>query len=368
MRRTFKFRAVVNKETEANCRKWFWLCRTLYNMGLEQRIAACKQRKSISVYEQMGQLVGLKNDFPEFKAVGSQVLQNVLGRLDKAFKFFFKSKFGFPRFKSRDRYKSFTLKQSGWKLEGRYLYVKNIGRFKMFLSRPIQGVIKTITIKQSSTGKWFVMFSCKDVPVRPLSASDAEIGIDVGIKYFLADSKGNFVGNPQFFRKSVKLLRRRQRNLSRKKRRSNRRKKSRLLVAKAHEKITDQRNDFLRKIANSYVEKYGKIYIENLNVKGMVKNRHLSKSISDVSWAKFFNFLVQKAEGAIGRSIIKVSPRNTSQICSACGELVRKSLSVRVHNCPYCGLVLDRDTNAAINIKQRGQRCQALTPALAGVA
>lgn len=368
MKRAFKYRAVINKEIEANCYKWLWLCRTLYNMGLEQRIAARKLFKSISANEQMKQLVGLKSDFPEFKIVNSQTLQDVLQKLDKAFRVFFnREEFGFPRFKNRDRYKSFTLKQTGWKLEGRYLYIKNVGRFKLHLSRPIQGNIKTVTIKRSSTGKWFVTFSCDDVPARLLPANDVEIGIDVGINRFLVDSDGIPVENPQFFRQSEKLLRRRQRSLSRKKQGSNRRKKAKTLVAKTHEKIVNQRNDFCHKTANKFLEKAGTVYVENLNVKGMVKNKHLSKSISDSSWGKFFNMLAWKAEGA-ARRVIKVSARNTSQICSGCGRMVPKSLSVRIHRCPYCGLVIGRDHNAARNVLQRGQRCQALTSAVAGVA
>jgi len=367
MRRAFKYRAVVNKEAEANCYNWFRLCRILYNMGLEQRIFARRQRKSISAFQQMGELPELKEGFPEFKIVNSQVLQEVLQRLDRAFQFFFKSGFGFPRFKSRDRYNSFTLTQSGWELEGRYLYIKNIGRFKLHLSRPIQGTIKTVTVKQSSTGKWFVMFSCDDVPARLLPANDAEIGIDVGVSRFLVDSDGVSVENPQYFHKSEKLLRRRQRSLSRKKQGSNRRKKARLLVAQMHEKIVNQRNDFCHKTANGLLKKAGTIYIENLNIKNMVKNKHLSKSISDSSWGGFFDMLAWKAESA-ARRVIKVSPKNTSQICSDCGKMVPKSLSCRVHRCSHCGLVIDRDYNAAINILRAGQALQALTSAIAGVA
>lgn len=368
MRRTFKYRARINKEAETNCNKWLWACRTLYNLGLEQRILSYKQfKKSISVYEQMKQLPELKQEFPDFKTVNSQALQEVLRRLDRTFQSFFKNGFGFPRFKSRNRYHSFTLTQSGWKLEGRYLHVKNIGKFKLFHSRPIEGTIKTVTIKRTSTNKWFVSFSCDDVPVKELPETNAEIGIDVGIKHFLVDSDGNSVENPKYFRKSEKLLKRRQRKLSRKKRGSNRRGKARILVAKAHEKIVNQRNDFLHKAANALIKLFGTIYIENLNIKGMVRNRHLSKSIADSSWGKLFDMLIWKVEGTT-RQVVKVAARNTSQNCSGCGIKVPKSLSIRVHKCPHCGLVLDRDHNAAINILRAGQALQASTPAIASVA
>jgi len=374
MRKIYLYRARINKQTEANCNQWLDLCKRLYNQSLEQRIKAYKEEKrSISVYEQMSQLPELKKTFHEFKIVGSQCLQDVLQRLDKAYKSFFQrvkqgnGKAGFPRFKSQNRYDSFTLKQAGWKLEGRYLYIRNVGKFKLFLSRPIEGKIKTVTIRRSSTDKWFVAFSCDNVPVKEVQASNQEIGIDVGIKHFLVDSQGNSVENPKYFRQSEKLLRRRQRSLCRKKKGSNRRSKARLLVAKAHEKVSNQRKDFLHKVANAYIKGFQTIYIEDLNIKEMVKNRHLSKSISDSSWGMFFNLLSYKAEGA-GRIVIKVPPHSTSQICSGCGEKVPKSLSVRIHHCPFCNLVLDRDLNASLNIFRVGQALQASTSAIVGVA
>ena len=367
MRKAYLYKAKINKQTEANCDKWIGLCRNLYNQSLEQRIKAYKEKgETISAYTQMAQLPDLRKSSVEFKAVGSQVLQDVIQRLDKAYKSFFQrikrgnNKVGFPRFKSKNRYNSFTLKQTGWKLEGRYLYIKNIGKFKLFLSRPIEGNAKTITIRRSPTNKWFVSFSCDDVPIKEIPASKQKVGIDVGIKHFLVDSQGNFVENPKYFRQSEKLLRRRQRSLCRKKKGSNRRSGARLLIAKTHEKIVNQRKDFIHKVANSYINKFQTIYVEDLNIKGMVKNRHLSKSISDSSWGMFFNFLDYKAAEA-GRTVIKVPPHNTSQICSVCGERVQKYLSVRIHNCPFCHTVLDRDHNAAMNILRLGQSRQTLT-------
>jgi len=321
----------------------------------------------------MAQLPELKKGFPEFKVVGPQALQDVLQRLDRAFDAFFRrikskaEKAGFPRFRGKNRYDSFTLKQAGYKIEGRYLYITGVGRFKLFLSRPIEGDVKTVTIRRTSSGKWFVCFSCDNVPVKEIPEAIAEVGIDVGIKEFLVDSTGRSVENPKFFRHSERILRRRQRALARKIRGSRRRAKAKILVAKAHEKITNQRKDFLHKIANFYIAGYQIIYVEDLNIKGMVKNRHLSKSIADASWNKFFEFLFYKAEEA-GRKVLKVNPRNTSQICSRCGEMVKKSLFVRVHACPFCGLVIDRDENAAINIKSRGQRDQASIPTMVGIA
>ncbi|GFP24634.1 putative transposase [Candidatus Hakubella thermalkaliphila] len=367
MRKTYLYQTKINKTTEANCNQWLEICRTLYNLALEQRISIYKQHgKSISLYQQMSQLPELKQSFPEFKTVGSQCLQDVLQRLDKAFKGFYQrlkerhSKAGFPRFKSKNRYDSFTLKQSGWRLEGRCLYIKNVGRFKLFLSRPIEGDIKTVTIRRTSTGKWFIAFSCDNVPVKKLSDTPAEIGIDVGIKSFCLDSEANQIQNPKHLEKSLKLLRRRQRSLSRKKKGSRRRNKARILVAKAHEKVVNQRKDFLHKVANLYIKAYNTIYVEDLNIKGMIRNRYLSRSIADSSWGMFFNLLSYKAAEA-GRTVVKVTPNGTSQICSGCGEKVPKSLSVRVHQCPFCKLVLDRDHNASLNILRLGQSLPALS-------
>src|SRR3990172_3125220 len=288
MRKTYLYKAKINKQTEANCNQWLGLCHNLYNQALEQRINAYKEKKeSISAFKQMSQLPELRKSSTELKAVVSQVLQDVIQRLDKAYKSFFQrvkqgnGKVGFPRFKSKSRYDSFTLKQTGWNLEGRYLYIKNVGRFKLFLSRPIEGNIKTVTIRRNSTNKWFVSFSCDNTPMKKVPESTTEIGIDVGIKHFLVDSHGNSVDNPKYFRQSEKLLRRRQRSLCRKKKSSNRRNEARVLVAKTHEKITNQRKDFLHKVGNAYINKFQTIYIEDLNIKGMIKNRHLSKSISD---------------------------------------------------------------------------------------
>lgn len=374
MKKAYKYRIYANQETLDRAERWLVLCQRLYNVALEQRLLVYKQcKETLSCYAQMKQLPELKSSFPEYREVGSQVLQEVLQRLGKAFDGFFRrvkngnGKAGFPRFRGKDRYDSFTLKQSGWKLDGKYLSIRNMGRFKLRLSRLIEGDIKTVTIHKNSTGKWYVCFSCDNVPERRIEKSDAIIGIDVGIKSFCIDSEGNKVDNPKYFRQSEKLLRRRQRRLCHRVKASKRRNKARVLVAKTHEKVSDQRRDFLHKLANQYIANYGLIYIEDLNIQGMVRNRHLSKAISDSSWGQFFRLLAYKAEEA-GRLVVKVPPNNTSQICSGCGEKVRKSLAVRIHCCPYCGLVMDRDENAARNILAVGLTVQARTLALAGVA
>lgn len=374
MRKTFLYEARINRKTAENVGQWLETCRTLYNLALDQRISVYRDyQKTLSGYDQANELPELKAAFPEFKAVDAQVLQDVLERLDEAYKAFFRrlkqknNKAGFPRFKGYSRYDSFTLKQHSWKLEGRYLTIARVGRFKLFLSRPIDGDIKTITVRRAPGGKWLVAFSCDNVPEKKLPASDKEVGIDVGIRCFCVDSDGGILENPAFFRKSEKLLRCRQRAIARKKKGSKRRAKARVLVAKTHAKISNQRRDFLHKVANAYVIGYGMISVEDLKIRNMVQNRHLAKSIADSSWGKFFELLSYKA-GEAGRTVIKVAPQNTSQMCSQCGEKVPKSLSVRTHRCPFCGLTIDRDLNASLNILRAGQARQASTLAVAGAA
>jgi putative transposase len=368
MRKTFKYRLLGNKESFTKADEWLLLCQRLYNVALEQRICIYHQNKSsISCYDQINQLPEIRAEFPEYADIGSQVLQDVIERLDRAYKAFFRrvknsgGKAGFPRFRSRDRYDSFTLKNTGWKLDGKYLSIRNVGRFKLRLSRPIQGKIKTITIRRQSN-KWYACFNCDEVPEHKLEPSDKKVGIDVGIKSFLVDSENNKIESPKYFRKSEKQLRIRQRRLSRRAKGSNSRKEARLLVAKAHDKVANQRNDFLHKTANYYIKNYGKIYIEDLNVKGMSKNHRLAKSINDASWGKFFELLKYKAEEA-GREVIKV-PRfePTSKTCSQCGAINQElKLSDRQWVCKSCGALHDRDYNAAKNIKRVGQTQQMLT-------
>ena len=373
MKKTFKYRLMGNTQTFANADEWLLLCQRLYNVALEQRITVYRQSKAtISCYSQINQLPELRAEFPEYAEVGSQVLQEVLERLDKAYKAFFRrvkngsGKAGFPRFRSRDRYDSFTLKNTSWKLNGTYLSIRNVGRFKLRLSRPIEGNIKTVTIRREATGKWYVCFSCDNVPEKRLPESDKVIGIDVGLKSFLVDSEGNKVDSPSYFRQSERLLRRKQRVLCRRKKGSQRRRKARLLVAKAHDKVRSQRQDFLHKTANHYIKNYGTIAVEDLNIRGMVRNHHLAKSITDAGWGMFVGLLEYKAAEA-GRTLVRI-PRfePSSKTCSECGAINQElKLSDRQWVCKSCGVLHDRDYNAAKNIRRVGQTLQEQTYAVA---
>ena len=358
MKKTFKYRVKLNKDTATKTTEILNLCRIVYNLCIEQRRNAWKFHKQpISTYSQIKQLPEMKKAFPEFKQIPSQSLQDIVERVDKAFQSFFRriksgEKPGYPRFKGYDRYDSFTLKQAGWRIEGKYLHIKKIGKFKIKLHRPIVGDIKTVTISKTSTGKWYVCFCCDNVPSTPLPKTGKSVGIDVGCESFLTTSTGEKIPNPRFLKKSEDILISRQQSLSRKLKGSHRRKKARILVAKTHEKLTNQRKDFHYKVANYLLRNNDVVCIEKLQ--GWSTDwRRLNKSMRDVAWFNFFNILQAKAAEA-GRRIIEVPAKGTSQICSSCGKEVPKDLSVRVHNCPFCHLSIDRDYNSALNILRLG--------------
>ncbi|MFA5790778.1 MAG: transposase [Caldisericia bacterium] len=358
MKKTFKYHIKANNTTIQSAEKVVDLCRILYNLCLEQRIFVWKHyQKSISKFEQMKQLVSLKAVFPDFNNVPSQTLQDVIDRLNKAYESFFRrvnagETAGFPRFKGYYRYNSFTLKQAGWNINGKHLSINKIGQFKIRLSRPIEGDVKTVTIGKDCSGKWYVCFSCDNVPEKPLPKIGNEVAIDVGCESFLTDSNGSKIENPRFLNKSTTILTKLQQSLSIKIKGSNNWKKAKLLLSKIHEKIKNQRRDFHFKTANQLVKNNDKIYIEKLNV--WKTFRKLNRSMRDVAWFNFFEILRFKAAEA-GKEVLEVNAKGTSQICSGCGKEVLKDLSVREHNCPYCGLVIDRDYNAALNILRLGQ-------------
>ncbi len=369
MKKTYKYRLLGNIATFDKAINWLNLCRRLYNIALEQRITIYHQNKGrISCYNQMKQLPELKVSFPEYRDVDAQVLQEVLERLDRAYESFFRrvkngdGKAGFPRFRGIDRYDSFTLKQTSWKVDGRYLTIRNVGRFKLRLSCAIEGNIKTVTIRREATDKWYACFSCDGVPEKRLPESDKIVGIDVGIKALLVDSEGYKIDNPQYFRQSEGLLRKRQRTLCRRVKGSHRRRKARILVAKAHEKVKNQRNDFFHKVSNDYIKSFGTLIFEDLNIQGMVRNHNLAKSISDSGWGTFYRLCGYKAEEA-GRQIIRI-PRfePSSKMCSECGAINQElKLSDRQWVCKSCGVLHDRDYNAAKNIRRVGQTLQEKT-------
>jgi putative transposase len=341
-----------------------WRCRELYNAALEQRITAYQRRHiSLSRYEQEAELKELRAAFPEYEAIHSHVLQDVLARLDKTYQALFRriqrgEKAGFPRFKGRTRYRSFTFKEygNGARLDNDFLVLSKIGRISVHWSRPLEGTPRTVTISKEADG-WYVTISCANVSIQPLPSTRQETGIDLGLESFATLANGQSIFTPAPYRKAEAYLRRCQRRVARRKKGSNRRRKAVALLAKAHQHIARQRQDFHHKEAHKLVQAYDVIYHEDLQVANLVRNHHLAKSISDAGWSAFLTILAFKAAYA-GKRVQAVHPAFTSQACSGlgCGMIVQKGLSVRWHECPECGTSLHRDHNAALNILRLGQK------------
>lgn len=297
----------------------------------------------------------MKKELPIFKLVHSQVLQNVLERLDKAYQAFFNrvkkgEKAGFPRFKGKNRYQSFTYPQSGFSLKGNVLSLSKIGDIRIHRHRKMKGTMKTCTISHKN-GNFYVCFACEQEQAKPVLLKKT-IGVDVGVSHLAITSDGDFFENPKHLRKQERKLKQLQRAVSKKKKGSNRRKKAVRLLAKHHEHVANKRRDTAHKVSRKLVDTYDLIVFENLNVQGMVKNHRLAKSIIDSAWRNLIELTTYKAENA-GKKVVQVNPYNTSQMCSACGILVKKELKDRIHECP-CGYIEDRDVNAAKNILQLG--------------
>jgi putative transposase len=264
---------------------------------------------------------------------------------------------GYPRFQGAARYNSFTYKQfgNGATLDNGFLVLSKIGRIALRWSRPIEGTPKTVTISREADG-YYVCFSCADVPLPPLPPIGQETGIDLGLVSFATLAHGAPIFNPRCYRKAEAYLRRCQRRVARRTKGSHRRTKAITLLAKAHQHVRRQRQDFHHTEALKLVRENQVIYHEDLQTANMVKNPSLAKSISDAGWSAFLAILEAKAVSA-GRRVVAVPPAYTSQRCSGCGRRVWKGLSVRWHQCPYedCGTSLHRDHNAALNILRLGR-------------
>jgi putative transposase len=374
VRKTYKEKLRPTPAQERALDEVLWRCRTLYNVALEQRIIAWQRcRVSVSRYEQEAELKAIRAAFPEYAAIHSHILQDVLARLDKTYQAFFRrvqrgEKAGFPRFKGRDRFHSFTFKEygNGARLDDGALVLSKIGRLSVHWSRPIEGTPKTITISKEADG-WYVAISCAEVPCTPLPLTGQETGIDLGLESFATLADGSQIANPRLFRVAEMNLKRAQRRVARRKKGSQRRRKAVKLLAKAHQHVRNQRGNFHHQEACKLVHQYDVIDHEDLRVRNMVQNHSLAKSIADAGWSTFLSILTFKAESA-GKRVQAVHPAFTSQACSGCGVIVAKGLSVRWHTCPDCGTSLHRDHNAALNILRlgqeqsgRGYRLQALT-------
>ena len=356
MLRTYKYRIYPTKEQIERIEQTLYLCRYLHNNALEQRIVTYKKHGiSLSYNKQANELKFVKQALPEYKNVHSQVLQDVLKRLDRSFQNFFRrlktnEKPGFPRFQGKNRYDSFTYPQSGFSLLNNKLKLSKIGDVRINLHRKLTGEVKICTIIRKNS-KYYVAFVC-ELETPKVTLTNKSVGIDLGVSHLAITSDGDFFDNPKHLRKSEKQLKRLQRIVSKRTKGSNRRRKAVQLLARKHEQIANQRKDTNHKVSRQLVNKYDFIVFEDLNINGMVKNKHLAKSMHEVGWNQLIHFTTYKAENA-GKEVKLVNPHNTSQQCSKCGAIVKKTLAEREHICS-CGYTEHRDINASINILNRG--------------
>jgi putative transposase len=336
------------------------LCRCWYNTCLAERKEAYEaEKRTVGKYEQLRRVKQLKRSNPYAINVHSHILQVVVEDLDKAFQAFFRrvkagEKPGYPRFKGKNRFDSFGLKEygNGFKLEGRRLRVSGIGRVRVRWHRPLQGKTKTVRICRQA-GKWYACFAC-GVDEQPLPPTGRSVGIDVGLHHLLATSDHEMVENPRWYRNSQAKLRILQRRVSRRAKDGSNRRKAVLALQRQHEYIANSRKDFLNKVTHSLIFYYDFIALEDLQINCIVHNHHLSKSILDAGWGYLKQRLIDKAAEA-GRQVVLINPSHTSKTCSSCGVLFENlPLADRWIHCS-CGLSIDRDVNAALNILWVGQ-------------
>ena len=359
MVKTYRYRLMPTKTQLGVLTRQLEICRWVYNDALAYRKNAWeKDQRQVKHFETQDRLPMLKVAKPELKEVYSHVLQNVTLRVELAFKAFFRrvkagENPGYPRFKGKGWYDSFTYTESGFKLSGNLLHLSKIGDIKVKLHRDIKGKISRLTIRRKATNKWYVSFLTDDEGNEPLPLSEKVVGVDVGILSFAMLSDGSKIDNPGFIKADEKALAKAQRNLSKQAKGTPLRTKAKKVVCCIHERIANRRDDFVQKVSRNLVNSYGTICFEDLNINGMVQNHCLAKSIMDCAWGKLVQYVSYKAESA-GRRVVLVDPNGTSQMCSRCGLIVKKDLSERMHNCPFCNLSIDRDLNAAKNILRLG--------------
>lgn len=362
MLKAYKYRIYPTTKQQEMLAKNFGCCRFIYNLGLETKIKAYETTgKSLSYFDlQNGMLKDLKKEHLWLKEPYSQCLQMALRNLDNAFTRFFREKKGFPKFKSK--HKSISSCQYPQNVfidfQKNTILVPKIGNIKTVLSRDFQGKIKTTTVSKTKTNKYFVSILVDNGMEQPEKEKIKElttIGIDLGLKEFLITSNGDKVENPRYLRTNIQKLKILQRRFSKKKKGSTKRNKARLNVNKLYEKISNQRKDFLHKSSSKIIRENQTICLEDLNIKGMMKNNKLARSIQDVSWSQFVDYLKYKAEW-YGKNIIQIGRfESSSKTCSNCGTIY-KGLKLEERNwiCNSCHASHDRDVNAAINIKKFG--------------
>ncbi|KAK9674739.1 putative transposase [Popillia japonica] len=364
MEKAYKFRIYPTKDQQTLIQKTFGCCRFVYNRYLAMRIEKYKESKAaLGYYECSADLTKLKTELDWLKAVDSTALQSSLKDLDTAYKNFFRrvkngEKPGFPKFKSKKQnHQSYKTKMNIKVFEDT-IKLPKLGFVSARISQQVQGRILNATVSQNPSGKYFVSICCTDVEIPQYEISDKAIGIDMGLTKFCINSDGEPFENHKYLAKNQKKLAKLQRQLSRKSKGSNNRNKARIKMARLYEKITNQRNDTLHKLSTQFVKDYDVICVEDLQVKNMVRNHKLAKSINDVSWSEFTRMLKYKCEWQ-HKALVKIDKFfPSSQLCSCCGTKnpITKDLKVRHWICIDCGAAHERDINAAKNILNEGLR------------